>query len=187
MNPEQKGVPMFDFWKRKKDMKAAVSPKADSVENKTSLEDIWKILDHNRQIIALDNYISDKCGYGSDLSKLTYSEKIFFLCQELEREVNNGGFHQFFFNSSGGRCQETPNALRQIGAPHTASIVAQAMALFEHSLPADMQKRREYLEGVCSDAIMQSLEQLDNEFFAYKENLTEIHYRFVTEHRAEFH
>ena len=178
---------MLNFWKKKKEGKESATASPASAENKTSLEEIWEILDHNHQICALHIYISDKCNYGLDIAPLTHSEQVFFLCQELESEVNNGGFHQFFFNSSGGRCQETPNALRQIGAPHTASVVEQAMALFENKLPTNMQERRRFLEGACSDAIMQSLEDLDNEFYAYKENLTEINYRYVTEHRAEFH
>ena len=38
------------------------------------------------------------------------------LVDELEAEINNGGFDQYFFNSAGDKAAEAINALEAIGA-----------------------------------------------------------------------
>ena len=43
------------------------------------------------------------------------AEQVFICIDQLEREVNNGGFHQFFWNSAGDNTPETLAALEQIG------------------------------------------------------------------------
>lgn len=55
------------------------------------------------------------------------------LVEELEAEINNGGFDQFFFNSASDRTDEIIAALLLIGAAHTANIVKTAMAKFPDS------------------------------------------------------
>jgi len=53
-------------------------------------------------------------------SELSPSERVFILIWDLEAEVNNGGFNQFFFNSAGDRASATPAALRAIGRSRSA-------------------------------------------------------------------
>src|SRR4051812_7921032 len=57
------------------------------------------------------------------------------LVTELEAEVNNGGFDQFFFNSAGDQTARTIGALEFIGAKHTAAIVRAAAAKFPGGMP----------------------------------------------------
>ena len=52
--------------------------------------------------------------------QLSQAEQTFRLVWELEGEVNNGGFEQHFFNSSGDIARLAPDALREIGAAATA-------------------------------------------------------------------
>ncbi len=174
---------MFGFGKKKE---KRAEPDAVTLE-KSPLEEIWNISDHNKMIIKLYSYLCKKSDNGQDVSKLTDAEITFVLCQELEREVNNGGFHQFFYNSSGDWCAATPVALRQLGAPYTAGIVERAIALFERELPTDLLERRKFMKNVCTDDIMKALDACDGEFYRYKENLTELNYKYVTKHRANFH
>jgi hypothetical protein len=49
---------------------------------------------------------------------LTEAEQTVHCVDGLEREVNNGGFDQFFFNSSGNTALETIPALERLGAKH---------------------------------------------------------------------
>lgn len=74
----------------------------------------------------------------SDLSR---PERVFILVWELEAEVNNGGFSQFYFNSAADRARDTAAALRTIGAERTASIVDRANASFPGGPPADRSAR----------------------------------------------
>lgn len=48
--------------------------------------------------------------------------------EALEREVNNGGYSQFFTNSSKEFASTIENALRAIGCPKTADITRDAIA-----------------------------------------------------------
>ena len=60
--------------------------------------DIEKLLAYdniNKSIIELDTFICELCAWGDNLEKLTEQQKIFFYNQNLEREVNNGGFNQY--------------------------------------------------------------------------------------------
>ncbi len=53
------------------------------------------------------------------------------LVLEFEDEVNNGGFHQFFNNSSGDNTAETIVALEKIGATAMADILKRAASRFQ--------------------------------------------------------
>jgi hypothetical protein len=64
----------------------------------------------------------------SGIETLTSTELFVFCMWDLVLEVNNGGFSQFFFNSSGDRATETLAALHAIDAPQTAALLARAIA-----------------------------------------------------------
>jgi hypothetical protein len=48
----------------------------------------------------------------------------------LEGQVNNGGFDQFFFNSSGDYAHEILTAYREIKAYNTVELIKNAIDLF---------------------------------------------------------
>lgn len=95
------------------------------------------------------------------------------LVQALEGEVNNGGFHQFFYNSAGDNTMETIQALETVGAPVMAGIVRRAAAMFPgNAPPRDRFNRQNVLLEKFPDAT--AFEELDDEFYAYPENLSEL-------------
>lgn len=59
----------------------------------------------------------------------TEPERVVLAIEAIEREVNNGGFNQLFFNSSREHAFFAPVALRAIGAPRTAELVERAIHL----------------------------------------------------------
>jgi hypothetical protein len=59
---------------------------------------------------------------------LSDEETYVLAVEALEREVNNGGYSQFFLNSSNEYAGDIVAALRAIGCPKTADITAQAVA-----------------------------------------------------------
>jgi len=69
----------------------------------------------------------------------------------LQSEVRNGGFEQFFENSSGMLAPEAEAAFRALGMPETAGIVKRAMQLLLTPFPREQYKRCEQLEGVHHD------------------------------------
>ena len=62
-------------------------------------------------------------------------EELVDLIGALEREVNNGGFHQYFYNSAGDRTAETIQALEIVGAFRMADIVKRAAQMFPSGMP----------------------------------------------------
>ncbi len=63
-------------------------------------------------------------------------------------EVCNGGFHQFFFNSTGVLAPEAVAGLKAIGMPQTANVVAEAMASFGEPFPRDREERQDALDAL---------------------------------------
>jgi hypothetical protein len=84
----------------------------------------------NSSVIELDNFICELCEWGDNVDALTEAQRNFYYNQNLEREINNGGFNQYFINSSGDFVHETINSLRTIGAHHTADILQAAIDSF---------------------------------------------------------
>ena len=50
-------------------------------------------------VVEMDKYIAEKCEYGDSMETLNVEQRILYITQALEMEVNNGGFSQYFFNS----------------------------------------------------------------------------------------
>lgn len=62
-------------------------------------------------------------------AKLSVPELDVLAIEALEREVNNGGYAQFFTNSSNEYAGRIVEALRRIGCETTASVTERAIAL----------------------------------------------------------
>jgi Domain of unknown function (DUF4375) len=91
----------------------------------------------------------------------------------LEAEVNNGGFHQFFSNSSGEYVRETLAALSAVDAPKTRELLEHAIAVaFPGGYPTDAGSYQDAL--VDYDEVADALEVLDSRFFSYSEPLTDL-------------
>jgi hypothetical protein len=97
--------------------------------------------------------------------------EIIDLVVELEDEVNNGGFHQFFNNSSGDNTFETIQALEIIGATMVADILRRAAFKFPGNMPP--RDRRQRLDLLWANfPRTDEFYELDKEFFAYPEDLS---------------
>lgn len=87
------------------------------------------------------------------MSKLTEPQKVFLFIENLEREVNNGGFNQFYYNSSGDYAHETFNALRTIGANKMSGIVNKANSVWPNqTVPKDRTERQNIQEIIGEQA-----------------------------------
>ena len=120
---------MFGFLKRK-------------TPEKSALAALWAETDENRFVAELSARVAEKCAYGDDLAALFPAERVFYLTQLCEEEVNNGGFDQLLFNA-GCSLRDLPDAFRTIGAPGTAAICARALAAQGGDVPEDPEARRE--------------------------------------------
>lgn len=136
----------------------------------------------HEEILSAPSSGNDK----ADFCRLTCGQRIVLVVEALEGEVNNGGFDQYFFNSSGNFAPEAVAALREIGMGHFADILAEAMALFPNgALLRDQAQREAALEKVDESR----LNALDERFFnAYRkeEEISVALERYVNAHAADF-
>lgn len=93
---------------------------------------------------------------------LTDAERAVLITVVLWNEVGNGGFHQYYYNSSGNDALEAPEAFRKIRAAKIAKVVQKANRLFGTSGPdRDQSKRQAQLAGLSEESI-QKMESLDS-------------------------
>lgn len=144
----------------------------------------WEIEDSNMFLISLFDMISAKCQHGDNMNALNDHERIFFVVQTLETEVNNGGFEQFFSNSSGDFANELVSAFTQIGASHAAEICQKALSVFQGKVPRDRTERLAQMSSVRN--YYRFLDECDDAFFNMPENLNELNYAYVHQHRQYF-
>ena len=117
---------LFDMFKKKEKV----------VKGNDNMEHIWNLTDTNDFVVAMTEHLDNKTQYGEDMSALSEAERIFYITQTLEMEVNNGGFSQFFYNSSGNFSNELVGAFTAIGANATAAICQKAISAFGRDIPA---------------------------------------------------
>ena len=161
---------MLDFLRKKKTEKPALSA-------------LWEETDEDRFVTALSAHVAEKCAYGEDLAALSPAERVFYLTQLCEEEVNNGGFDQLLFNA-GFDLRELPEAFRAIGAPKTADICAQALAALGGEVPEDRKARREVLAS--REGSPAELGACDEAFLRYEEDLAARNAAYVRAHREDF-
>ena len=86
-------------------------------------------------------------------------------------EVNNGGFHQYFFNSTGEHAVETAAMLRKIGAQQTAALIESGCQLFPNGAPPkDLEERRAQLDQFSLKQL-EKLRDLEERFYSRREDL----------------
>ena len=116
--------------------------------------------------------------------QLTYPERVFGLIWELESEVNNGGFEQYFSNSTGSLAPDIVNALKEVGANQMAAITQAAIDEVGEVQWSDDEARKATMSRLSS-ASLKTLQGIDQAFYKYPDDLSELLYRYVYEHRAE--
>ena len=79
-------------------------------------------------------------------SKLSDAQRNLFAAHWCQSEVRNGGFHQFFSNSTGVLAPEAAAGFRAIGLPECADLVVEAMKHFEVPYPRKQEERAGKLE-----------------------------------------
>ncbi len=77
----------------------------------------------------------------------------------IDFEVPNGGFNQFFYNTTGQYALETVEALRAIGAREPADILEQAVRLFEKEVGRPATSRERWFGDPCPQGVLDPLER----------------------------
>ena len=123
-------------------------------------------------IIRIGEIVWKKTEKSDDnFTNLTEPEKVFIYVDMLEGQVNNGGFDQFFINSSGDYTHEILAAYEIIKAHKTADLIEMAIKAFPAlPVPKDTETRREIMQNL-DESITNVWYELDNKFYEYEENI----------------
>ena len=106
-------------------------------------------------------------------------EQTIFCIDGLLREVENGGFVQFFYRESGAYAIDTLAALERIKAKESAHILNILIDLFPNRLiPADEEERDALMETI-EEEHADVLTQLEDEFHDVGENLVGLTLSYV--------
>jgi Domain of unknown function (DUF4375) len=116
------------------------------------------------------------------------SRQAIYMIWLLESEVNNGGYNQFYFNSSGQFYKHLPEALKFIGANKFADLTKQANDTFLRENSKITQHQDGTLEGFSKSYDDNSLNKFDQQFYKlYKtENLQQLQVDFIRKNKTEF-
>jgi len=139
----------------------------------------------NHILIGLSE--SDKTQFGKEnVAEQSTPQKVFSSIWALESEVGNGGFSQYFLNSSCETASFVSEALETIGALKTADICRCAIAA---AFPTGLPEKREDIAAAAadfSDEVIEALQPLTIESFEYPDNLTDLLFAYVSKHPEEF-
>ena len=125
-------------------------------------------------MVDLDSEFDRACSAldESNFENLSERDRILVTIWGLEADVNNGGFDQFYFNSSGNQAFFAPAALEKIGATLVSAIVREANSYFGPSgPPSDRDARSSKLEELTKGQ-EDLFDDLDRRFYEYPDDIS---------------
>jgi hypothetical protein len=108
---------------------------------------------------------------------------------EVEAEVANGGFNQYFWNSSGRFAAEALAGYKLVGATRHAELVEKAIAIYSRERPKQEQfKRKGTVQAFSESYEHTALNALDDPFYALDktEKISPLRIKYIRDHPAEF-
>ena len=144
----------------------------------TSTEIALLVNDDAEKINRIGEIIGKKITKKEDFSNLNEFEKTFIYLDILEQNVTDGGFIQFFFNSSGQFTHEIFQAYLSIKAENTVDILTKAIYLFpEMPVPKNLRIRQQIL--MEKDTNIDLWDEVDTEFYKYEDNIISLTLEYV--------
>ena len=113
---------------------------------------------------------------------LSLPERDVLAVEALEREVNNGGYRQFFLNSSNEYAGEIVDALKRIGCPRTAAITARAVSVLPAGMAATPESLAVFMEQDDSDRDGR-LTECDDAYYDSGEDIATALLQYLVQHR----
>ncbi len=106
--------------------------------------DYWDLVDPIWETVSIYD--------GPDVFLQQYADspeasRTLFAAHWCQSEICNGGFDQFFSNSTGVLAPEAVEAFRKIGMPQIAALVDQAMSTLGPKYPRDRDEREDAIEA----------------------------------------
>ena len=144
------------------------------------------VADETDSFLQITDVIYEKeeeSGYDS----LNDAERTVFCIDQFLREMENGGFVQFFHHEAGYRAEDTLSALDNIKAKISHQLLDQVINLFPgRAVPEDEDARIDEFDRIESEHA-DDIAGLDDRFYDSGENLVGMTLRYVQRNLREFH
>lgn len=116
-----------------------------------------------------------------------YQKAIFFIWL-FEAEIINGGFNQFYYNSSFTFYSDVPQALNLVGAYKFSDLAKEANYVFENEYQKIRQTQNGTLVGFSNSYLNNPLSKFDDVFFELYnyENLDKLQVNFIRKYKSSF-
>jgi Domain of unknown function (DUF4375) len=145
-----------------------------------ALEEIYRV---DSIIMAFEQALEQKSKQ-QGLSNLTSLERMLLAIEALEREVNNGGYDQFFRNSSVEYTPIVISALNAIDCPHTAHITLDALSALGLS-PFPMADEIKKVMDTADAERDEKLNDCDSRYYVTGENIALALFTYIKSHSNE--
>lgn len=141
------------------------------------------IFDNIYEIIG-DDYKNEL----NNVKKLTKGQQAFFSTWILEGEINNGGFNQFYFNSSGQYAEMAEIGLKTIGADKFSELTSKANKIYIENKESLEEFDDGTMESFSESYKDNPLNDLDTEFYElYKsEKIGDLRIKYIRDNITEF-
>ena len=154
------------------------------------IKDIDKLLNSSNireSIIDVDDFVWKFCEYGKNFDALTEPQRNLHFNRWFEGEINNGGFWQFFFNSSGNVAHQIVDSLRAIGANATADMLQKAIDQFPNkTVPNTYEERMAIFEQI-DDTGYEIWKELNQQFYNNPpDDLDALNFEYIKQNKEEF-
>jgi hypothetical protein len=135
-------------------------------------------LKRNPFFVLYNGLVARVHGPGGSFESLSESEKLYYAIELFQGGVNNGGFHQFFFNSSGSYYDFIVDGLSHLNEVESLMLLRQAKEIVFPGVPVpkDTETRRDEMPLVDPQAARpkwaERLDELDRQFYSIPDTLT---------------
>ena len=162
------------------------------IYKKLSAEILNSISDDNLEQTVFDNIYEiigvDYANEFTNVRKLTKGQQAVFSTWIIEGEVNNGGFNQFYFNSSGQYAEMAALGFKTIGAEKYSNLAYRANKIYNEN-----KDRLEEFDDGTMESFSESykdnpLNDLDTEFYKLEdiEKIGKLRIKYIRNNIAEF-
>ena len=147
-----------------------------TVQDIQKVEDSWEVIEPVYAMVNIDDSYEK---YLESAKSFTLEQRYLLAIIWYFIEVNNGGHHQFFFNSTGIVWEDTLNGFRLFGMNHFANNFEKVIDYFGGKIPLDREERLKVLkvlEAENKNAFYEMLEEADDFVYDYDGEETELDY-----------
>ncbi|WP_425397104.1 DMP19 family protein [Aeoliella sp.] len=123
---------------------------------------------------------------GEGWESLTVPQQHTLAVRVLIDEVNNGGFLQYFVNSSGSHWQEALAGLKAIGAQRDAVIFSEVLAQFGNDKPSTDRSKRHGQTAQIAEKNDRPFEQWERDFYKDHDGREALLLQYILKHREDF-